>query len=104
MAIATMTTAYDWFWFDDKNWVPYAESVNEEINAAFLRGDSSVSVDAEREIQFASMLQLRKDDPSRQVCFFERFKIVFNFVVAERCETRAASRRERSKPIDERCV
>ena len=64
-----------WFWAGDSDptgdpgaqdvQVQYGSAVEARIEAAYLSGDASMTVDSERFVDFGNMLQCRIDDPSK---------------------------------------
>jgi hypothetical protein len=62
-----------WAWFNDTDWIPYDEAVAKRVEKGFqskTKSKSKVRVDPERYVDTKDMLQLRYDDPDRQVCSF----------------------------------
>jgi hypothetical protein len=63
-----------WSWLDDStNWIPYPEAISEKIEQGFQAKTKSmkkVPVDAVRHVNTVEMLQVRNDDPDKQVFFF----------------------------------
>ena len=74
-AKGTQPLAQGWFWSGDSDpvadpgaqdvKVAYGKTVQARIEAAFLSGEASLSIDSERYIDFGNMVQCRIDDPSK---------------------------------------
>ncbi|KAL1507420.1 hypothetical protein AB1Y20_008260 [Prymnesium parvum] len=62
---ATSSQSVQWRWKSGSGWSDFSPSQSAAIEDAFVRGESAVAIDEERQVDLQQMRQLRFDDPSR---------------------------------------
>jgi hypothetical protein len=83
-----------WFWKGDKgddDWIPYSSDVCAKLEAGFASKTKSakrVNTDPQRYVDTVDMIQVRKDDPDKQVttrCLFVCLQRALNTLADETC-------------------